>query len=308
MPELEEKELENEELGTEEVAEKPQPEPELPADPNEPITIETDEAKLSRRRQARAERQNRYKEMESENQRLRREAEELRQRSYQPQYQPPQQQQEHPAAQRMRQIDDHERSLHREYQALAQAGKITPQLQEEFENKARQIQVARMATVAQASQPQIDRQAIVREALWANFTTQHADIFHDPNPNVQKWAWAEYHRRLAEGHADTQEMVEDILDQTRVKFGKTPRKLRGSRPDDNTKARFSGIPSRGGGGAPQGEDGVVHMTADYKRMARQAFGDYKDKKTGKPWTEQQMYQHWANGPGKKLMAMNKKTG
>ena len=306
MPGIDE-ELDTEDLegGSQETQEAKEPEKELPQDPNEPIQIETEEAKVSKRRQARAERQNKFRQMEEETTRLRREMEELRR---QPQYQPPpqQQQQEHPAAARLRQIDDTERSLHREYTALAQAGRITPQLQEEFENKARQIQVARMATVAQASQPQVDRQAIVREAMWTQFTTKHADIFHDPNPNIQKWAWAEYHRRIAEGHPDTEDMVEDILDQTRVKFGKQPRRSRGSRPDEATKARFTGLSSRGGGGNV-GEDGMIEMSAHDKKMARIAFGDRKDK-DGKPWTEKQVYQYWANTVGKKRAALGKKTG
>lgn len=303
----EELEKEDQELegGSQETQEKPEAEIELPADRNEPITVETDEAKVSRRRQARAERQRKYQEIEEENRRLRQEADNYR-RQPQQQYQAPPQQQEHPAAARMRDIDNSERSLHREYQALAQAGKITPQLQEEFEQKARNIQVARMAVVAQASQPQVDRQAIVREAMWTQFTTKHADIFHDPNPNIQKWAWAEYHRRIAEGHADTEEMVEDILDQTRIKFGKQPRRSRGSRPDPSTQARFTGLSSRGSGSSIN-EDGSIQMSADDKRMARIAFGDRKDK-DGKPWSEAKQYQYWANTVGKKRAAMAKKTG
>lgn len=309
MPGTDEEIEENEELegGSPETQEKPEPEKELPQDPNEPIQVETDEAKQSKRRQARAERQNKYRQMEEDVQRLRRETEELRQRSYQaPPQQYQQQQQDSPAAQRLRQLDDTERSLHREYQALAAAGKITPQLQEEMENKARHINVARMATIAQASAPQIDRQAIVREAMWTQFTTKHADVFHDPNPNIQKWAWAEYHRRIAEGHPDTEDMVEDILDQTRIKFGKQPRRSRGSRPDDSVRARMTGIRS-GGSGSNVGESGMIEMSAHDKKMARIAFGDRKDK-DGKQWSEQKVYQYWANTVGKKRAAMGKKTG
>jgi hypothetical protein len=311
MPPVDEEIEDNEELegGSPETTEKPEPEKEVPADPNEPIQVETDEAKVSRRRQQRAERQNKFRQMEEENQRLRRDVEEIRQRAYQApqqQYQQSQQQQDSPAAQRLRSLDDTERSLHREYTALAQAGKITPQLQEEFENKARHINVARMATIAQASQPQIDRRAIVQEAMWTQFTTKHADVFHDPNPNIQKWAWAEYHRRIAEGHPDTEDMVEDILDQTRVKFGKQPRRSRGSRPDDNTRARFTGLSSRGGGGSV-GEDGMIPMDRDDKRMARIMCSDKKNK-DGSPWSEKQAYQYWANTVGKKRAALGKKTG
>lgn len=304
MAEIDE-ELEGEELegGSPETQEKPEPERELPQDPNEPIQVETDEAKVSKRRQARAERQNKFREMEAETTKLRREMEELRQRSYQPQ-QPPQQQ-EHPAATRLREIDSTTQSLHREYTALHQAGKMTPAMEDEFQKKALHLQTARMATIAQASAPQVDRQAIVREAMWTQFTTKHADVFHDPNPNVQKWAWAEYHRRIAEGHPDTEDMVEDILDQTRVKFGKQPRRSRGSRPDDNTKARFTGLSSKGGGSVNEG--GMIEMSAHDKKMARIAFGDRKDK-DGKPWSEKQQYQYWANTVGKKRAALGKKTG
>jgi len=313
MPGIEEEELESEELdgGSPETQEKPQSEPEreLHQDPNEPIQVETDEAKVSRRRQARAERQNKFRQMEEESSRLRREVEELRQRA---QYQAPpqqyqQQQQENPVQTRLRSIDEANKSLHREYTALHQAGKMTPQMEEEFQTKAINLRRAEIAAITQAAQPQVNQQEIISKAIWAQFTTKHADIFHDPNPNVQKWAWAKYHEAMADGKADTEELVEEILDQTRIKFGKTPRKLRGSRPDENTRQRFTGVSSRGGGGSGV-DDGIVEMSAHDKRMARIAFGDRKDPKTGKPWTEQQQYQYWANTVGKKRAALGKKTG
>lgn len=307
--ENDDKELENDELdgGSQETQEREPEGPELPADPNEGINIETDEAKVSRRRQARAERQSKFKQLEEDNQRMRREMEEFRSRQqYQPPAQPQQQQQEHPAVARIREIDATTLRLQQEYSILAQGGKLTPEKDREYQQQALNLQTARMAAVAQGVQQPVDRQALVREAMWTQFTTKHADVFHDKNPNVAKWAWAEYHRRIAEGHADTEDMVEDILDQTRVKFGKTPRKLRGSKPSDSDRARFTGMASRGGSGGSTGEDGVVHMGPHEKRMARIAFGDKKGK-DGKPLTEAQQYQHWANTVGKKLAA-SKKTG
>lgn len=302
----EDQELENDELEGAEPEESKEPEKlDLPADPNEPIQIETDEAKVSKRRQARQERQNKFRQMEEDNRRLRQEMDEIRQRAYQPPQAPPQQQR-NPHADQIERIDNATAALHREYEILATNGKMTPQLQEEYNKKALHLQTAKMAAVSQAAAPQIDREAIVREAMWAQFANQHSDVFFDKNPNVKEYAWALYRQKIAMGVPDTMEMVDEVLDQTRIAFGKQPRKLRGSRPDAATKARFTGVPSRGGGGGDMGEEGKIEMNAHDKRMARIAFGDKKGK-DGKPWSEQQVYQHWANTVGKKRAAQ-KKTG
>lgn len=268
-------------------------EPELPQDPNEPIEVVTDEAKKESRRQRRAERQNEFRRTQEEAARLRAENEQLRR---QPAYQPPQEQrqQENPTAARIRQIDEAKVRLNREYLAMHAAGKLNSELENKFQLEAEQLQTAKMMAIAQASAPQMNEQEIIRKAAWHQFTTEHADVFHDPNQNVSNWAWAEYHRRRAEGHADTKEMVEDILDQCRIKFGKPPRKLRGSRPDQATKQRLTGLSSRSAGVSAD-SSGAITMDAHQKRMARIAF--MKDGVS-----EKQAYQKWANTAGKQLNA------
>jgi len=300
--ENEDKELESEEEGSPEPETQEAP-PEVPSDPNEPITVQTDDAKRETRRQRRAERQSEFKRLQEENTRYR---QQLEQRQA-PQYQaPPQQQRQevHPAVARLNQIDEQTDSLHREYNAVYKAGNLTPELEAQYQRKARELQTARMATIAQASAPQINEEQLVQKAAWRQFTAENSDVFYNENQNVKAWAWAEYHRRIAEGQRDTREMVDSVLDAARTRFGLTPRKG-GSNPDNATRQRLTGISARGAG-AGQPSSGEIQMDGHMKKMARIAFLG-KPGKDGKPMTEGQAYQHWANTVGKKLMSEKIKT-
>lgn len=302
VDENEDQELEREEEGGGEPEPQEAP-PEVPADPNEPITLQTDEAKRESRKQRRAERQNEFKRLQEENNRYRAELEASRRQPAPHQQSAPQQQQLHPAVARLREIDEQTDSLTREYQAVYKAGNLTPELEAQYQRKARELQTVRMATIAQAAAPQINEEQLVQKAAWRQFTAENSDIFYNENENVKAWAWAEYHRRRAEGQADTRSMVDSVLDAARVRFGLTPR--RGNAPDNATRQRLSGISSRGAG-ASQPSSGEIQMDGHMKKMARIAFLG-KPGKDGKPMSEAQAYQHWANTVGKKLQSEKIKT-
>jgi|SRR6478735_902343 len=279
----------------EELDEKPEPAPELPADPNEPIEVVTDEAKKESRRQRRAERQNEFRRIQEENARLRAESDAYRR---QPAYQPQQQQQPvNPAAQRLREIDETTQRLHREYEAVASRPGFTPQMQADYEQRALQLQTARMAAVAQATAPQINEQELYRKIAWQQFTNEHADVFGDEK--AQNWAIGEWQKLVkGEGKADTKQLAEEILDRARVRFGMKPRNG-GSSVTQADRQRLTGVGSRGAPGAPQ-QTGAVKMGPREKHMARLAFGD--------KMSEAEAYQKWANTVGKKLLEQQRKGG
>lgn len=278
-----------------ELEEKPAPEPELPQDPNEPIEVVTDEAKKESRRQRRMERQNEFRRVQEENARLRAEAEAYRR---QPVYQPPQQQyQPNPVAQKIQEIDDATRRLHKEYEAVASRPGFTPQMHEEYERRALALQTAKIAAVNEATRPQVNEQELYRKIAWQQFTSEHNDVFSDEK--AKHWAVAEWQKQVyGEGKADTKQLAEEILDRTRVRFGMKPRSG-GAMPNPADRQRLTGVGSRGGPGAPQ-QTGAVVMGPREKQMARIAFGD--------KMSEREAYQKWANTVGKKLQEQKSKGG
>lgn len=299
--EVDDKELEE----TEEPEEKAEP-VEPPLDPNEPIEVVTEDAQRQARKERRAQRQSEFRQAQEERDRLRRENEELRARTY---HQPPpqqQQQQIHPAAQRLQQLDQQKRELEAHYRARASQPDYRTDSEEhrEFERKAEQLLTARIAVISSAQQPQFNEQEVIRKAQLQMYLNEHADISQDPAK--MQWAYARWQQYRAEGKADTKEMSDAVFEEARRRFGMKTRNGGSPSADPATRQRLSGVPARGAGGSP-GTPGAVQMGPHEKKMARLAFGDRKDDK-GNPWSEAQQYQHWANTVGKKLQEQKSKGG
>lgn len=271
----------------EEVEEKP-PLPPEPADRNEEIDVPVTRQEKKR---------NRFKEFEERTSRAEKAAEEARREAqearalHQQRLSHPQDQSHqpvHPAAQRLREIDEATDRLHREYEAVAARPGFTPQQQQEYEQRARHLQTARISTIAQASAPQFNEQEMTRKILWNQFTSEHSDVFS--KDNAQKWAIARWSQLVqGEGQADTRDLAERILDETRVKFGMQPRRGQGNRPDAATKARLSGI-SSAGGATGDVEGGAVRMGKRERAMAEELYDKLPPREA---------WQKWANGPGKR---------
>ncbi len=283
----------------EELEQSAEPSAEL-ADPQAPVEIETEESKVSKRRERRQERKNEFE-------RLRRENEELRTQRQAPQYYaPPQQQQVHPVAAKLKALDDREARLFKEYETVASRPGYDRNSQEEanYQRMARELQVERMITVSQAAAPAVNEEEIIRKINWRNFTTENADV-HGADGNTPAWRWAlaRHAQMVAEGQQDTKELAYSILDQARRRFGLKPRNGTPA-PTAADKQRFSGISSRAG--ASGGGEGKVQMGPNEKRMARIMCEGRKVN--GKDMTEPQMYQYWANTVGKKLQAEKGKGG
>lgn len=277
---------------TEEKVETPEP----PLDPNEPIEVVTADAQKKARKERRAQRQSEFRAAQEERDRLRRENEELRARSYQPA--PQQQQQPHPAATRLQQIDAAEKQLHEQYRLRAsQPGYDSngPE-QAEFERRAREIQTARIATVVSAQQPTVNEAEIVRKAQLQMYLNEHADISQDPAK--MRWAYARWQQYIAEGKQDTKEMSDAVFEEARRRFGLKTRSGGSPSADPATRQRLSGVPARGSGPGPV-TPGAIQMGPHEKKMARIAFSHLPEKEA---------YQHWANTVGKKLQEQKSKGG
>lgn len=287
--EFEDNKLEGGEGEVEELEEKPELPPE-PADRDETIDVPVREQK----------KRNRFKEFEERAARAekeaaeaRREAQEARalhqQRLAHPQDQSSQPaQQAHPAAQRLKDIDAATRQLHREYEAVAGSRKLSAKEQQDYEDRSLALQTARISTIAQASSPQVNEQEMYRRWKWNDFTNRHNDVFS--NEKAKYWAVAEWQKRVyAMGEADTEDLAEKILDETRIKYGMKPRRGGGG-PDAATKARLSGVSAQGGGGSEAGDTGAVRMGKRERQMAEELYDKLPPREA---------WQKWANGPGKR---------
>jgi hypothetical protein len=274
----------------EELEDKPEL-PKEPVDKNADIEVQVTRAEKKR---------NRVKEFEERTTRAeqaaeaaRKEAQEARE-LYQRQLQHPQSQQQqgpNPVQQRLNQIAEAKRRLHDHYQAIAGQAGYDPRgkdqaTQRDFEAKAEELENMRVAAISQASQPQLNEQDLMRKMALQTYLNSHSDITHD----ARRWEWAHarWVQRKAEGHPDTIEMADEVMEEARIKFGLQPRKSRGSKPDPATKARLSGISAQAQGGGQ--EVGLVKMNAMERKMAREMY----DK-----LPPEQAYQKWANGPGKR---------
>lgn len=286
--ELEENKLEGGD-GVEEaeVEEKPELPPE-PVDRNEAIDVPVREQK----------KRNRFKEFEERAVRAekaaeeaRREAQEARalhqQRLAHPQDQSHQQQQVHPAAQRLRDIDEATRRLHKEYQAVAARPGFTERQQDEYEQRALQLQTARMAAVVEATRQPVNEQEMYRRWKWQEFTTKHNDVF--AHEQAKHWAVGRWQQMVyGEKAPDTEELAERILDEARIKYGMKPRRGGGG-PDAATRARLSGVSAQGAGGHGT-EISAVSMGRREKAMAEELYDKLPPREA---------WQKWANGPGKR---------
>jgi hypothetical protein len=287
--EFDDNKVEGTESETEEldIEEKP-PLPQEPADRNESIDVPVTRQEKKR---------NRFKEFEERTARAekaaeeaRREAQEARQLHQQRLSHPQDQsrQQQNPVAQRLQDIQEAKRRLHREYEIVASRPGFTQAEHDEYERKADALLTAQMAAVSQASAPQMNEQEIYRKVAWQQFTTEHADV--TTNPKAWNWAIGLWQQKVqGEGEADTKDLAERILDQARVKFGMKPRRGGGGNPDAATRARLSGVSAQGGAGDGE-SSGAVRMGPRERKMAEELY----DKDPPKV-----AWQKWANGPGKR---------
>ncbi len=244
--------------------------------------------------------QNRFKEVEEARIRAEERATAAEKRAeeahtrYQQQLQHPASQQSQPqmspVQQRLAQIADEKRRLHEHYNAVASQPGYDPKgpQQREFERLAENLENARVAAISQASAPQFNEEEVIRKAQLRQYLNEHSDITADQKKF--QWAYARWQQNIAEGKPDTKEMSDAVFDEARIKFGIQPRSRRGSRPDDTTRRRLSGVSSQSAGAAPV--TGNIRMNSMERRMAQEKYDTLP---------KEQAWQKWANNEGKRVM-------
>lgn len=273
----------------------PEP-PKDPVDKNADVEVQVGPSRQEKKRNRMKEFEERTTRAEQAAEEARREAREARERFETLNRHPQSQQsspqgQVSPVQQRLNQIAEAKKRLHETYEAVAsQPGydRNGPR-QREFEQQAEQLENARVAAISEAQRPQFDEGELMRKVALKAYLDSHSDISADPN----KWAWAHarWLQRKAEGHADTREMADEVFDEARVKFGLRPRNRIGTRPDQATQRRLSGIGSQSAG-APDNVS-AIKMTPMERKMAEVKYDTLPKEKA---------WQKWANTEGKKVMA------
>lgn len=148
--------------------------------------------------------------------------------------------------------------------------------------------MARMNGVGQ----QVDPRQIALYVEGQQLQAKYADIFG--NPAAKSWGEGRLYQIAAERGITAQsvtraqyyELLEEAAEETRRRFGLGNRR-RSPPPSEATKQRYSGVPSRAGGG-----DGAIKVVMD-RNKKRIAEAMYSDLAPEKAW------QKWANGPGKR---------
>jgi len=281
-------ELEKDPPETEEV-EEAEPVIKDPVDKNESIEVQVKPSRQEKKQNRFREFEERTTKAEQAAEEARREAREARERLDRLQQVPGQPQQQ-PQQSKLQQIQLAKQRLNEMYMSVAsQPGydQKGPQ-QKEFERQAQALEDMRIDAIWEEKNQkhqsgEADR---LRQAKLEMYLNEHADISQDRTK--MQWAYARWQQNIAEGQLDTKEMSDRVFDEARIKFGLQPRNRRGSRPDQATRARLSGVSSQSAGAEQSSAN--VSMNAMQRKMARELYD--KDPPAV-------AYQKWANGPGKR---------
>lgn len=175
----------------------------------------------------------------------------------------PQEPQESPEDRELKQLEVEDRLLIERWNALRNP---TTADQEKFREEAKKIEErkfeARLAKRERARAPRPEQ--VARQAQQNAIAARHADVFS--HQKAAGWAIRRYQDAMDDGHPDTPETVDKIMDQARAKWG-----IGGRRQDPNLGRKLTGLPASGGGrgGAPTSK---VHLTEAEKGMADVMFG------------------------------------
>lgn len=200
----------------------------------------------------------------------------------QPQARPANDDGKDPYEKRLDAVYDKQTDAYNSAQAHIKAGTFTPELQKHYEQVAREIE---------SEKTRIHTERVVDSRTQQNRTEQaqqvwvqkYPDVYN--NPNAFKYAQARFQQRVALGEATSNDMVDEIMNETLTTFklGKKPA------PSATERSRLTGIPSSGGGGS-SARSGIA-MNPSFERMAKAAYPELSDKDAIKKWVD---------GPGKRL--------
>jgi hypothetical protein len=188
-----------------------------------------------------------------------------------------------PYERRLDSIYERQSEAYNAAQAELKAGTFTAERQAHYERVAREIESAKTAVHTERV---VDSRTHAQRAETAQqvWVQKYPDVYN--NKQAFQYASATYQRRLALGEHATNDMVDEIMNETLTTFrlGKVR-----SAPSASERSRMSGLPSAGGGGGGS-KSGIV-MNPTFKKMATAAYPDL---------SEAEAERKWVNGPGKRL--------
>jgi hypothetical protein len=169
-----------------------------------------------------------------------------------------------------------------QYQSAIKDGKLTPERQKYFEDKARDYEAKKTTIITQRVLEQHtakQREQRGRE-VWEQ---RYPEVYG--NDKAFRYAQATWEQRKALGEDPTPALADEVFEEakTRFKLGAKPA------PTASDKARMSGLPAAGSGGG--GGKTPVAMTPALHKMAIAAHPELSEADALKKWT---------NTTGKKL--------
>ena len=182
-------------------------------------------------------------------------------------------------------ITEQERALGIQWEAHKAAGRLTPSLLTEFDQKSRNLQQQRSDVSAQRA-IQGALPTFIQAAQRQQYAQQYGDV--QGNPHANRWARGRYDQLLAEGLPDSPQTVERAMNEARRQFGmRTSGGYQPSQQDRQQLTGFSGSNRR----SVEPKDNVVKMGKSEKIMAMAMYGDAFNG------DEKKAYAQWAKGPG-----------
>jgi hypothetical protein len=203
----------------------------------------------------------------------------------QPQQRPANDDGKDPYERRLDAIYEKQSEAYKAAQAEVAAGTFNADRQKHYEKIAREVESEKTRVHTERTIDATRHQSRAEQAqqVWVQ---KYPEVYRDPN--AFRYAQATWNQRIALGEAQTNELADDVLNQTMTQFklGKRPA------PSASDRARMSGLPSAGGSGGGTRPAGIA-MDPVLRRMAIAAHSDLPEEEAVKKWT---------NTTGKKLRA------
>lgn len=169
-------------------------------------------------------------------------------------------------------------------QAEIKAGTFDDKRQAHYEREAREIEAekARIHAEQVLESREHARRAEQAQQVWVQ---KYPEVYG--NSQAYQFAEATFRRRQALGEAASNQLVDEVMQETMAQFRLGPKKA----PTASDRARLSGISASGTGQSTGRTDTGIQMTPELRRMAVAAYSDLP---------EAEALKKWANGPGKRL--------
>lgn len=165
---------------------------------------------------------------------------------------------------------------------------------QKFVDRAEKLDEERVALIAEkramARQPDPNQQAIA--AMQRIMAAENNDVYG--NERALFWARGRYAQYQADGHNDSRELHDRVMEEARERFGMKPRSSTraAARDDDERRQKYVGA-GRGAAMAPSGERQKFVMNDLHKQIADERYAYIQDPR--------QRYQKYANEVGAKLV-------